>query len=88
MARNTRKTEWRLEPVDADGDIIDPLSCKTEAEARRNIAPALGHFVDAVYVDVVKVTRTGNTDDGIVDEVYEYQTRHYRKVLASLEALA
>lgn len=77
MARNKKVVEWRLEPHDGY-DIIDPLFFKSEEEARRNIVPTLGHYVDAKWVDVCRVERTGNVDDGIVDEVYDYRTRHYR----------
>jgi len=73
-----KRIEWRLEPVDEYGDIIDPLYFKREDEARRNIAATLGHFVDAEYVDVCRVERKMTEAEGITEQLYEYRTRHYR----------
>lgn len=70
--------EWRLEPTDEHGDIIDPLFYCTKKDATNDITAALRDFQDAVYVDVCRVERYGNDGDGVTNEDYDYRTRHYR----------
>ncbi len=73
-----RRTEWRLEPVDANGDIIDPLFYGTQAAAQCDVVDVLAKYPDAEYVDLCSVTRTGNDREGVTDQVYDYATRYYR----------
>jgi hypothetical protein len=42
------------------------------------VARMFAEFDGAVYVDLCRVDRYGNTNDGVTDEVYEYVTRQYR----------
>lgn len=71
-------TEWRLEPTDEHGDILDPMFYASRAQAAAAVPAVLAMFPDAVYVDLAKVVRYGDEDEGVIDAVYEYHTRTYR----------
>lgn len=78
MARMSKHSEWRLEPTDADGDIIDLTFLSSEVEALAAIPSTFEDFADAAYIDVCRVERFGSADDGVKGVTYRYTTRHYR----------
>jgi hypothetical protein len=78
MATTERWVEYVAEPVNADGDIIDPDFADSLEQTRARVPHMMAQFPDAVYVDVAKVFNVGNEDDGIADRRYAYIDRTYR----------
>lgn len=76
-AHNRWMVEWVIEPVNADGDIIDPQHFEREP-LRGDILNVLAGHSDAMHADVAKCRRLGSEAEGEVDREYSYRTRTYR----------
>lgn len=81
-------TEWRVEPTDAYGDIIDPMFYASRTQAVAAVPAVLAMYPEAEYADLAKVVRHGDDGEGVTDVEYEYHTRTYRdgRVVAHPEA--